>query len=532
MKKINNYILLLFSAILLNGCVDLDTYPQGNYVTEEQKSETAALDPSKVEAGVNGVFTQFSTYMTVITEASRHNDFGYGSVMLMLDSNGNDVVAFNDGYNWFSGGLEYDDRVYTSYEVRIIWGTLYKQIYAANNVIATVDPETTEETSMFYLAQGLATRAYDYWVLAQLYQFNYVGNESKPCVPLITDKNAVTAGTEGCARSTVGETYELIMSDLNAAITLLEGTSVTPKDKRYISLATAYGLRARVNLTMQKWGEAAADAAKAIEHHSGKPYSMSDVSVPAFINSADASWMWGIVIAETDRVVTSGIVNFPSHMGSLSYGYANFSKGRQINKILYKSIPDSDVRKGWWLDENSASPNLNADMAKEVANNAYPPYTQVKYAPYNNVAHNSTNASDIPLMRVEEMYLIKAEGEAMGGNVAAAKATLESLIIGYRDPDYTCTATSVSEMQEEIFRQRRIELWGEGLNWFDVMRLSKGVDRRGAGYHNPTVVFKIEPTDPILLYRIPEKEIQSNSLIAEEDNNPAAPIPTPVADYE
>lgn len=38
--------------------------------------------------------------------------------------------------------------------------------------------------------------------------------------------------------------------------------------------------------------------------------------------------MWGIIISETDRVVTSGIVNWISHMGSFNYGYANFSGGK------------------------------------------------------------------------------------------------------------------------------------------------------------------------------------------------------------
>ena len=36
----------------------------------------------------------------------------------------------------------------------------------------------------------------------------------------------------------------------------------------------------------------------------------------------EKDWLWGIYIAETDRVVTSGIVNWISHMGSLNYGYA------------------------------------------------------------------------------------------------------------------------------------------------------------------------------------------------------------------
>ncbi len=36
------------------------------------------------------------------------------------------------------------------------------------------------------------------------------------------------------------------------------------------------------------------------------------------------------------------------------------------------------------------------------------------------------------------------------------------------------------------------------------MRLNKGVDRRGAGYPNSEMIFKIEPTDNVLLWPIPK----------------------------
>lgn len=85
-----------------------------------------------------------------------------------------------------------------------------------------------------------------------MYQHTYKGNESKPCVPLITNENANEAAANGCARSTVQEVYDQIMSDLNKAVSLLENTDKTRgTDKRYISKEVAYGLRARVNLTMQ-----------------------------------------------------------------------------------------------------------------------------------------------------------------------------------------------------------------------------------------------------------------------------------------
>lgn len=520
-----------FSALTLNSCVDLDTFPEDKIITSDQKEEVAENDPSKAEAGVNAVFTQFSSYASIITESERHNDIGYPGLMLFMDSNGADFVSDDNGYNWMSNSLTFDDRIFTANECRMMWGVMYNQIYAANNVVASVGENPDDPTLQFYLAQALATRAFNYWVLAQNYQFNYVNHKSSPCVPIITEQNAATVSTEGCTRSTVEEVYTQIMNDINKAIGFLENSTIKRRDKRYIDLAVAYGLRARINLTMENWSDAAKDAENAINNTSATPYTINELKRPAFDTSTDNAWMWGILIAESDRVVTTGICNFPSHMGSLNYGYAWYSGGRQINKELYKSIPKTDVRKGWWLNEDVASPNLNEEE-KELVEYYFGPYTQVKFAPYNDELETSTNACDIPLMRVEEMYLIKAEGEAMSGNVAGAKITLESFLRDYRDPEYVCKASSPEAIQEEIYRQRRIELWGEGMNWFDVMRLNKGVDRRGAGYPNASSVFNIQPGDPILLWRIPEKEIQANPALSNEDNNEAVPVPSPVPDIE
>ncbi|VBB47212.1 RagB/SusD domain-containing protein [uncultured Paludibacter sp.] len=532
-NKILFATIALFS-IILAGCNDLDTYPEGSTLTSAQKEEIYKLDPKKAEAGVNAIFAQFSQYepnYKALGNVGRHNDFGYPSVMIFTDANGYDLVTDDNGYNWTGSDLDFSDRDYTSRESQIVWNDMYSMIYTTNNVIGSISLETTEAKNKYYLAQGLAVRAYSYFILAQLYQFNYVGNESKLCVPIITNENSNEAALNGAPRKTVQEVYELILSDINNAITLLtsaEQSGIHRNDKRYISLAVAYGLRARINLTMQKWSDALADANNAISHSEATPASFNDVKVPSFWDISEKNWMWGIIIAETDDVVSSGIVNWISHMGSLNYGYANYSGGRQINKILYNSINSTDARKGWWLNENKVSANLNTAQQQFMTAKSYKAYTQCKFAPYNNEVGTATNANDIPLMRIEEMYLIKAEAEAMSGGDGST--TLTNFIKQYRDPNYTSTASTPADVQEEVFRQRRIELWGEGLNWYDIMRLNKSIDRRGCGFPNATMIFNIPAGAPILLWRIPEAEIQANPALPESDNNPAAPLPTPVSE--
>ena len=184
----------------------------------------------------------------------------------------------------------------------------------------------------------------------------------------LTDENAVEAATEGCPRATVEQIYTQILKDIDAAIeclTFAQENGVYRDDKRYIDLAVAYGIRARVNLTMGKWAEAASDAQAAIDNSDAVPSSLEVASRPAFWTVDEPNWMWGIIIDETDDVVLSGIVNYPSHMGCLNWGYCQYSGGRQINKALFNTISATDVRRGWFLDEDGHSDNLT-DEEKRI----------------------------------------------------------------------------------------------------------------------------------------------------------------------
>ena len=136
-------------------------------------------------------------------------------------------------------------------------------------------------------------------------------------------------------------------------------------------------------------------------------------------------------------------------------------------------------------------------------------------------------------MRVEELYLLLAEAQGMQSPATGA-ATLQSFVKTYRDPNYTCTATSTQTLQDEVWMQRRIELWGEGFAYFDIKRLMKEVDRRGCGFPSAWV-FVVDPTENVMNYQIIQSEAQTNSLIGEYTMgmyNDTWTTPSPVADED
>ena len=151
----------------------------------------------------------------------------------------------------------------------------------------------------------------------------------------------------------------------------------------------------------------------------------------------------------------------------------------------------------------------------------------MKFAPYQNKLATTVNASDIILMRVEEMYLINAEATAMAGKPADGKAILENFVKTYRDPSYTCAATDAAGVQEAVWKQRRIEFWGEGQAYFDLLRLNKPLDRRGGGWPSEWVYNVPAPLKPFL---IPQREINANKAI--QSNNATWTKPDAVDDIQ
>ena len=545
--KMNNryFVALLGSAMLLTtSCSDLDTNPSGSTMSDGQLNEVLAQDPSKLKSEVSGMYANMIEYGAITqwygTGQPRHYDFGYASTMMMMDASGQDEPSQVSGYNWYNKPLRFVDRTANSETTYFIWNQCYKNIKVANDVLKSVDLENLSDVAKSYVGQAYAMRAFEYFTLIQIYQFSYKGHEDAAGVPIVTEKTA-EAEANNNPRAAVKDVYKQIMDDLNTAIDYLTDSRSA---KSEINRQVAYGLRARVNLVMQNWSDAAADAKKAAEGYT--PLSKDAAAAPGFNDVSASNWIWGNIVDESNDIVQSGILNFPSMMCSFTgNGYSPTYACRMINSKLWKEIPSTDVRKGWWIDENLNSPIINPkyvvhqedededgnvvkylavynQTGDEVAD-ITEPYTNVKFGAYKNQYGNELNACDIPLMRVEEMILIQAEATAMGGNVEEGKRILENFVRTYRDPSYTCNATTAEGVQDAVWFQRRVELWGEGFSFTDLLRLKKPLDRTGANYE-VSVRFKLSAESPIFLYLIPEDEENHNEALV-GNNNPVVAVP-------
>lgn len=498
--KNSRYITVLAFAgsLLLGGCVAMDDIkPQSGTLLKGQLDETTEAVPSRADAQYVGMYTKLGDPLSFGRFASdRPDDFSFIMMAISNDLEAADVVTANNNYNWFSPCMELSSRNADYANPYIRYRGIYDEISRAHDVM-NLYGEITEETDpeiRYRVAQAYAIRAFSYLNIAPYFQFNYQYGDNKnlPCVPIVTLETTDFANNP---RATVEKVYNQIVSDLTYAIENLEGYD-RAGDKSKIDQQVAYGLRARAYLDMGMYAEAAADAEKAMAGYI--PASREEVSRPSFYSLSEHNWIWGYDM-------TLDVANkFPFATASAwirSFSSNGYSTGTgtywRINNLLYDKIPDSDVRKGWWLDETMYSPLLDGltwtiggvsvsgqDIATEqivvensVVKMPFDTYTNVKFGM--NTIGGVNNDEDWPFMRVEEMLLIRAEGLVKSGQVDAGVQVLNDFVRNYRNPEYNATASGYGgrSLVDEIWFQRRIELWGEGLSNADTRRLNKPLVR-------------------------------------------------------
>lgn len=509
--------MMVLAAVSCSRMDELE--PEGGIILSGQLQEVNALIPSRADASFNGMYTKLGAPGSVFG-GTRPDDFGFIMMAFSNDIEAADVVLANSGYNWFSacGLLSSRNADYANPYVR--YAAPYNTIAAANEILKSYPSGSSDPDIRHKVAQAHAMRAFAYLNLAPYFQFGYVfGAEDQPCVPLVTE---TTTDFTDNPRASVSEVYALIISDLTYAIDNLHDYVRT--DRSRIDRQTALGLRARAYMNMEEWDLAVADAAAAAQGY--VPASISEVSAPSFYDIAEHNWIWGYDMT-ADIAMKNPYATSSAWIRSFSGD--GYSAGTQvyscINNLLYEKIPATDVRKGWWVDESLDSPLLEAVTWNGVSGNdvadleidnvkmKFLPYTNVKFGMFS--VGGTLNDEDWPLMRVEEMILIQAEGLARSGSEAQAKALLEDFVRTYRDPAYSADASGRS-LADEIWFQRRVELWGEGFSNSDTRRLGKPLVRfhEGSQSNVPSAFrFNMTADDGWWLMRFTSSEKNTNLAI-------------------
>ena len=491
------------SLIALLGLVSCNKevlYPvPSNAISDEQ----IFSDVTSAQTALNAGIAYICHYLT----------FTLGTVM--SDVMGEDALMTNgnygiDTYNWNLYSYTYsqvpgEDPWWFGY-ANYIWQYDYKGIDIANNIIAYAEemPDGAAKTNL--VAQAHALRGFMYLRLARLFATTYTLNPDAPGV--ILHKEPANAASEQFGRSSLKETYALVLEDLDYARKYCNDAQ-----KNYFTPKSCALFMARAYLDMGDW----ANAKKYAEEAAGNIFDgsnlMSKAEYQGGFYEPNSEWLMYYDFNQTTSNYYASLPSFyylakaaysvdengkanPDDMQYLDgpeeadyfeeplYGYSTV----RWTKRFRDSFEDSDCRKlfpfyfyeedGWFTSKFSHKDLFIGD-------------------------------ADFPLARIAEAYLIKAECEANTGG--DAKSVLNALQVARG-------ASPTDGSLEKIYMERRKELYGEGFRLQDIKRLHQPLDRTQDPEHWASV--KSLPADsPRFMLPIPDVEMLYNKALSAADQN-------------
>jgi hypothetical protein len=507
MKKI---IYSLALTALFISCSESFLDPERpDTVTDDTVAQLAAESP---EALLNtassfdvGTINNLRTYG--VSGTTGHNDFGQKSIDIMMDVMSNDMITLESNTGWFMSYYNYTARIQENSGTSVIWDFYYEIIKGSNQTIGLISglPEAalTDDIKHVY-ARAKATRGYSYLNLIQIYQ---KGNPAltDAGIPLI-DPTADILNGPGFGRATVQDTYNQIEKDLTESYTEL--SSYARPDKTSINKEVVAAYLARFYLISGKYNDAVTYAR--IAQAGGSLAGSGILDGFQFISNSEV--LFG---ADLNVDTNSYYASFMAQMQSFSaINQANFgttlgypgqlAHHRTIDPRLYNQISSTDIRKNWFGPDNGF---IKSGSPEQFYN----------YKFYDNTDFEA----DYTYVRVPEMYLIEAEALARDGKDSEAAAALFTLVSN-RDSGYTQSTKTGNDLLEEIYLQRRIELWGEGFGLTDMKRFNKGLERTYTNSTHPqnSGYFDYPAGSTKFTFQIPLTEINLNDAITSADQNP------------
>lgn len=355
-----------------------------------------------------------------------------------------------------------------------------------------------------YMGESLFVRAYCYYELVNNYG----------AVPLYT----TSLGTSDLKleRSPIAAVYAQIEKDLIESAAKLDKIPVTRNGR--VTKWAAYALLARVSLFQEKWAEAKLYSDKVIKEG---PFAL-EANFLNIWNVNNHNGVESILEAQTsgvqDKRLGSALPTLSGARGEDKDNFPSKSAGDVIDGWGW-GIPTSDLENAY-LSENDVvrrrstitkwgepaygdhvlNPthkfSLNDNKSGRICRKYYIPIL-TRRALGTKDGHLPLN---VPLIRLAEMYLTRAEANFHLGSVEGALADIN--IVRARVQLAPKTGMAGPNLLRQIYKERRLELAFEGLRLFDIRRQKdpnnpgKRVIESLMGPSGTFVLYNLSSTDP------------------------------------
>ncbi|MBR5101405.1 MAG: RagB/SusD family nutrient uptake outer membrane protein [Bacteroidales bacterium] len=489
MKK---YIIALFAILSLAASCNINEFLTEDPVMS-QSTELTLSDYNGLNKAIAGAYSPLA-------------GSGWYGAFFVLDAEmraGNAMIPINT--NFQSGRMQTPYTMnYNPDNTSGLWGTAYYVISACNNVINAIDNNAEALITSSHpqadlnnlKAEALALRALSHFDLLRLY-CHLDGSNGEYGVCVITEPQLPT---DMPARASVEETYAQIIKDLTDAESLMSdgyqrGSVADPK-ATFNKLAIQ-ALLARVYLYHKEYSKAAEYATKVINSNKFQLWTAEEY--PS-VWGKEIAGNGGEVIFEIYGKQTNSYDAWwegPSHMTN-PIGYADCAASAQLTDLF----EDGDVRGTRGVRGEDDGKVLFCTDQDQVSGGQL--WTMKYYGKGDGNATSTPDFNNVIVLRLSEMYLIRAEA-AVNGAGSTAQADLNAI----RSNRGASLLTAVPT-KNDVALERRLELNFEGHLWFDLDRTGGSIS-----YSDANITRNIAAGDKLWALPIPKSQVDINENLVQ-----------------
>lgn len=402
----------------------------------------------------------------------------YGrSLHLMSDIMGEDVKQ-NSSANRYQEFADFEGlpRSGHNYE-QSLWATAWQTVNMVNMVInaefqapSGVAAEYEQIMGEAYALRGLA-----YFDLVKMYaqHYSFTANASHPGVPLVLESDVSNLPS----RATVAEIYAQIISDLERGLSMMTGVRNGPY---MMTAAGAQALLSRVYLYMGDH-QKTVDMATAVINSGRFDLVRGQGYVEQFVTGGSPEAIFELAYSPTDNPGSDCLGCMYT-----ANGYGDYLPAKDLLDL----IPAGDIRNQMY----AVDPQLTG---------IYAAHRVIKWP-------TPTQTDHVPVIRLSEVILNRAEANARMGNFTAAQADLN--LIRQRGLSSAPPVTATGQaLIDEVLKERRIELAFEGHRIHDLMRTKSDIRRQDVTGDVAVMTYPCQ----FCVLPIPEHEMQANPNISQ-----------------
>lgn len=404
------YFYVFYIALFTSCSSFLEVDPKASI-----SGENVINDETSANAALNGVYSALRDYYSV----------NYQSIAYLSGDNVQWTGSQSLVQEFITHKVNSENATLSS-----TWIGIYRTVNRANHVIKALNTYTGDRISSTVknniLGQAYAIRALSYFDLVRVW-----GG-----VPLISEPTEKVGDNSGIARSTEAQTYKQVIDDLNLAEDLLPSTT----NRYIITKKTVWALKSRYYLYQKDWEKA-------------KDYAT-------------------LLINDTNYELLHPYYSFFKNniVGTKESVFELFYSANEPNTHRASWQPQTNGGTRQWAPSNQLISILTNPVTAGARSELIAKDNQDRW--YGNLYYRSTGADPTYVVRIAELFLIRAEAYAELQQYDLAIDDLNEI----RDRALLSQKPSSSDKTNILLwieDERRLEFAFEAHRWFDLVRTGR-----------------------------------------------------------